>query len=195
MPTCTDFAAAPLLDDMSGVLSTSRIAAVPGMVLHEDGVRRLVLNTWYSDNGERQNLLVVALSHYDAMGILKPWNSAMNVDWAQRRTIKAQSPQPSDRRWWLAVTLDEQRRYKGAKAFRDGHPCEMCSERATDPNLQTRNPCRRAHAHAWNQVGFWEDQSRIHGVHYVLGVLADDIDQARETARGICERIATVGHL
>ncbi|QDN54055.1 hypothetical protein [Streptomyces sp. S1D4-20] len=195
MPTCTDFTAAPLLNDMSGALATRRIAAVPGMVLHEDGVRRLVLNTWYSDNGEVQNLLVVALSHYDAMGILKPWNRSMAVDWAQRCTITAESPQPSNRRWWLAVTLDDQGRYKNSNAFCDGHPCEMCAERATDPNLQTRKPCRRAHAHAWNQVGSWEDQSRIHGVHYVLGVLADNLAQARKTARGICERIATGGHL
>ncbi|MET9778620.1 hypothetical protein ABZ023_30950 [Streptomyces sp. NPDC006367] len=197
MPTCTEFDATALLDDMSGALSTPRIAVKPGMVLHADGARRLVLNAWYSgdDHNERQNLMVVALSHDDAMGILKPWNSSLTVPLAQHQSVKAEYPQPSNRRWWLAVSLDDQDRYRGANGFRDGHPCDMCAPRATDPYFQTTVPCRKAHAHAWNQIGNWEDNSRIHGKHYVLGVLADDVDQARETARGICERIRTVGHL
>lgn len=197
MPTCTDFDATTLLNDMSGALSTTRIAVKPGMVLHEDGVRRLVLNTWYSgsDNDERQNLTMVALSHDDAMGTQEPWNSSLAVHLAQHQSVKAKSPQPSNRRWWLAVSLDDQGRYRGANGFCDGHPCEMCAPRATDPYYQTTESCRKAHAHAWNQVGNWEDNSRIHGKHYILGVLADDVDEARDTARGICERIRTVGHL
>lgn len=197
MPTCTAFNAAPLTDDMSGALEWTRITVTPGMVLHEDGVRRLVLNTWYSTGqfGEVQNLQVVALSHDDSMGILKPWNSARSVTEAQRATVKAECPQPNRRRWWLAVSLDDQGRYQGANGFRESHPCEMCAPSAIDPDLQTREPCRTPRAHAWNQVGHWDDYHRSPGRNVVLAPIADTLDQAREIAREICERIRTVGHL
>ncbi|MEE1736481.1 hypothetical protein PUR49_08205 [Streptomyces sp. BE147] len=195
MLPCTAFDATALLGDMSGALSTRAIAVAPGTVLHEDGVRRLVLNTWYSDHGELHNLTVVALSHDDTRGIHKPQTISQPADWAQRLRIEAQSPQPSNRRWWLAIGLDDEGRYRGANGFCDGQPCEMCSPRSYDPDLQTREPCRRAHAHAWNQVGFWEDQSRNYGVHYILGVTANGLGQARKAALRICERIRTTGHL
>ncbi|MGW2180295.1 hypothetical protein ACWCXX_19745 [Streptomyces sp. NPDC001732] len=48
------------------------------------------------------------------------WNCARTVELAQRTTIKAECPQPSKRRWWLAASLDGHHGgYAGANGFRE----------------------------------------------------------------------------
>lgn len=150
MCTCPEFDEVALfLDDMSGVLHVPRVSVTPGMVVSEDGMRRLVLNTWYdtTELGVRHNVMMVALSHGDSMDSPGLWTSALAVEETQRRTVRAQCPQPGNRRWWLAVTLDDQSRYQSASGFRDGAACRACTDGFADAMFTPANGCRFAAAH------------------------------------------------
>ncbi|MFF4283025.1 hypothetical protein ACFY0Z_30110 [Streptomyces kronopolitis] len=195
--TCTNFTTS-LLDDMSGALTWGRLSVWPGMVIHDFDARSLVLNSRIAmgEHGAYQVLQVARLSHQDARGIVNPLDLSRSVAQAHREEITAEAPQPSTRRWWLAVALDARGRYAGANGFRDGAPCTTCADRPTDPARPNFERCRNAHSHAWNQVGHWEDTvpDRI-GRHYVLGPIAETLTEAREVAAETCERLATFGHL
>ncbi|WP_167163088.1 hypothetical protein [Streptomyces sp. MBT27] len=197
MPATPTTPVSPLLTDMSGALTQMRLAVRPGDVLHAYGARLLVLNTRFgtTEYGERQELSVVAVSHEDARATwFHAWSMGLDVEYARRESATAESPQPSTRRWWLAVSLDDKRRFSGANGFRDGSDCTICAPRPLDPARREYEPCRNAHAHAWNQIG---DLDRIAPGrrHYVLGPIAETWEQAREIAAETCERIRTVGHL
>ncbi|MGW3932908.1 hypothetical protein ACWECC_33165 [Streptomyces microflavus] len=187
----------PLLDDMSGALTFGRLAVQPGMVLHEGGARLLVLNSRIAagEYGQRQELLIAAVTEGDARATwFHAWSMGLSVDFARSKTATAQAPQPSNRRWWLAVSLDGRDRYTGANGYRDGSPCTICAPRPLDPSRPNYEPCRNAHTHAWNVVGNW-DRMAPGTSHYVLGPTAETLDQAREIAADTCERIRTLGHL
>ncbi|MFF4276209.1 hypothetical protein [Streptomyces sp. NPDC001536] len=200
MPTCTEFTST-VLDSRTAPMTIQRLAVKPGDVLHDMGVRFLVLNARFSDNpphGTRQVLTVAALSHTDAMGVLVPWTMSLSVDAARGRDATVEAPEPDTRRWWVAATLDDRGRLDGANGHQEGADCERCADRPLDPARRNYVPCKAAQAHAWNEVGYWEDsRHRLEAprTYYVLPVIADTWEDARMQARDLCERLRTVGHL
>lgn len=198
--TCTEFAST-VLDSRTAPMTVQRLAVKPGDVLHTMGVRFLVLNARFSDNppyGTRQMLTVAALSHADTMGVLRPWNMGLSVDAARTENVTVEAPEPDARRWWVAVTLDDRDRFDGANGYREGADCERCADKPLDPARRNCVPCVAAQAHAWNEVGYWEDsRHRLEAprTYYVLPVLADTWEDARTQVRDVCERLRTVGHL
>ncbi|MER7497089.1 hypothetical protein ABT033_31390 [Streptomyces pharetrae] len=200
MTTCTEFTST-VLDSRTAPMTVQRLAVKPGDVFHSMGVRFLVLNARFSDNppyGTRQMLTVAALSHTDTLGVLVPWTMGLSVDVARRQDVTVEAPEPDARRWWVAATLDKLGRLDGANGYRESADCERCADKPLDPAQRKYVPCRAAQAHAWSQVGYWEDsRHRLAAprAHYVLPVLADTWEDARAQAHDLCERLRTIGHL
>ncbi|MFG3132926.1 hypothetical protein ACGFZU_35160 [Streptomyces tendae] len=200
MATCTEFTST-VLDSRTAPMTVSRLAVMPGDVFHDGGVRYLVLNTRYPDVphcGLRQSLTVAALSHADTRGILKPWTMGLSVDYARTKDATVEAPEPDARRWWVATVLDDRDRFDGANGYRESDDCERCADAPLDPARRNYVTCKSARAHAWNQVGEWQDaRHRLEAPrdYYVLPVIADTWEDAREQVRALCERLRTVGHL
>lgn len=197
---CTEFAST-VLDSRTAPTTVQRLAVKPGDVFHTMGVRFLVLNARIRDNrdcGARQVLTVAALSHTDTMGVLMPWHMGLSVDAARTQDATVETPAPDTRRWWIAATLDNQGRLDGANGYREGADCQRCAETPLDPAHRNHVPCTAAQAHAWNEVGQWEDsRHRLEAprTYYVLPVLANTWEDARQQAHDLCERLRTIGHL
>lgn len=198
--TCTDFTST-VLASRTAPMTVQRLAVKPGDVFHNGGARYLVLNARYGDAphcGLRQSLTVAALSHADARGILKPYTMGLSVDFARTQDATVEAPEPDARRWWVAAILDDRGRFDGANGYQESADCERCADTPLDPARRNYVTCKGAQAHAWNQVGYWEDsRHRLEAprTYYVLPVLADTWEGARAQAHDLCERLRTVGHL
>ncbi|MEW1657886.1 hypothetical protein [Streptomyces sp. NPDC093707] len=200
MPNCTAFTTT-LLDSRTAPATVKRTDVRPGDVLHSMGARFLVLDAWASENppfGPRQTLYVAALSHADTIGILTPWSMSLSADLARHEDVTVEAPAPDARRWWIAASLDDRRRFLSANGWRETGDCSACAPTPLDPARRAYVPCPVAREHAWNQIGFWkESRHRLEAPrsYFVLPVLADTWEDARAEARSICERLRTVGHL